>query len=130
MKIKYEFPPIYDLVTKSFGSMDKYIVYTYGDTIYSPHGIVPSDNVIVHETVHSRQQDKDPQSWWERYVEDKTFRLEQELEAYRAQYQFYKTTNKDRNDRARFRMKIAGHLSGSMYGSMITLKKAMSLIGQ
>lgn len=87
MKIVYERPPNYDTilaVLKPQGTT----FFCYGDTIYSPSGTDVPEDVIFHESIHSKQQGTNPEQWWREYLLNKDFRLEQELEAYAAQLNF------------------------------------------
>lgn len=87
------------------------VCFTYGDLIYADIDILPKD-VQIHENVHKRQQQK-PYEWWERYNISPDFRYEQELEAYRAQYKYIKSTSKIKAfDMAKV---FAKQLSGDMY---------------
>lgn len=137
MKVVTGTPPNYKEILKVFPQLekDKRVVFCYGDTIYAPggaRGITP--DLEAHEAVHMRQQvygwlGTGPKRWWKKYLKDPKFRLEQELEAYRAQYQFYKeVVSDDRNKVNALLLKIAGHLSGPIYGNLISTSEAVKLI--
>lgn len=64
MKIVVAKPPIYDLVASMFTIDDSKTIYAYGDTIYNPADCVIPEELIAHESIHSRQQGKDPYGWW------------------------------------------------------------------
>lgn len=130
MKIVVDYPPNFEAIEKRFGPLSESVIFTYGDTIYSPQQGTLSDHLIVHEEVHSEQQGDDPASWWKRYLIDDTFRLNQEVFAYRAQYMFFRKTNRDRNVRIRFLYKISADLSGPMYGSLLSFREAKHLISK
>lgn len=104
-------------------------VFTVGDTIHAKHPL--SDDLLAHESVHVRQQTEHrggSDGWWFEYFEDDNFRFRQELEAYRVQYNWVLANVKDRNEQARHLTHYARCLSGDMYGSMLTLKEALSVI--
>jgi len=128
MKIVYAYPPNYTDILERFGELEKTVVFTYGDTIYSPMTQEIPHNLGVHETVHMHQQGDDPEGWWDRYLRDDEFRLSQEVEAYYTQYEFVKQEIKDRNLLTRFLMKIAADLSGPMYGNIVTHRQAFLMI--
>lgn len=65
-------------------------LYPWGDTLYNPSGVEIPDDIMVHEEVHVTQQGDNPELWWNRYIIDKDFRLEQELEAYGTQLNWVK----------------------------------------
>jgi len=128
MKIVVDYPPNFKAIEKRFGPLNKSVIFTYGDKLYIPNEGNISLHLMVHEEVHSEQQGTDPASWWKRYLKDDAFRLEQEVEAYRAQFKFYKQAMKDRNIQIRFLYKIASDLASPMYGSIVTHREAMNLI--
>lgn len=127
MKFSKEKPPVWDRLEKTFGvKWGGSICVAYKDTIYHSQPLDPS--VIVHEQVHLSRQ-KDPDQWWESYFRDSKFRFGEELLAYRAQYQYLKETIKDRNELARHWYRLAGDLSGTMYGNCVSHREALKLIG-
>ena len=125
-------PPshIYDRCVEQFGvDFNQGVIFTYGDNIYTKNDL--PDHLIIHESTHIKQQKSyGKEIWWEKYFTDEKFRYEQELEAYRKQYQFFTKTNKDRNRRDKFLTIIAGDLSGSMYGNIIEHSEAKKVIKQ
>lgn len=130
MKISTDFPPVYDAVCAHFDIRGKRVVFTYGDTIFNPSNAHIDEHLEIHEAVHATQQEKigGPDIWWQKFLKDPRFRLEQELEAYRAQYASFCRAELDRNKRVRFLMDIARDLSSPMYGSPISLLGAMDAI--
>lgn len=126
MRIVKGYPPIIDRIKESF-TIRETTVFTWGDTVFIPSGNPLTDHVEKHEEVHEKQQAGDPAKWWDRYLADPGFRFDQELAAYRVQYKFF-MKGKDRNKVFMFLHKIAGDLSGGMYGNMVTYEKAKQLI--
>lgn len=126
MKIIKGVPPNFDKLNKKFHITDG-AVFTYGDRLFIPSGRRPSVDLIAHETVHSQRQ-QNPKKWWNKYLKDPKFRLDEELVAYRAQYQVFKKVHKDPNQRVNFLTKVAGDLSSPLYGSIISFQKAMEEI--
>lgn len=125
------FPPNIKELKKHFKINDN-VIFTYGDTVYIQklRGISP--DLMVHETVHRLQQQKEggPEIWWGKFLEDKDFRLLQELSAYRTQYKYICTQVKDRNKRAIILSRLASDLSSEIYGSIITWSEATNKIKQ
>ena len=103
-------------------------IFAYGDTIYNPLGGAMPIWIIEHEEVRRDQQRKGVKQWWASYLEDDDFRFNMELEAHQVEYRCFCRHNKDRNDQAKYLFWIAKRLSSKMYGSMITLREAVSLI--
>lgn len=139
------------------GCLDKFRVnvertfWTYGDVIYNPGGIEIPDHIVAHEEQHMRQQaeyrmDEDldmanmgalgtaeepfqgKDAWWKQYLVDPRFRLEQEAEAYGAQYRFFCERQKDRNRRYRFLHELGAQLSGPLYQLPVSPAQARAMI--
>ena len=104
------------------------VIFTHGDTIYNPSGRDVPDYLIAHESIHTIQQGDDPDAWWERYLRDPYFRLQQETEGYAVQFAFICNKVKDRNQRFKILLALARSLSGPTYGSMIGHSAAMKMI--
>lgn len=127
-KIVQEFPPNYEDICAAIPAVRRNpsIVFVYGDTIYSPSNAELRDDLIIHEEVHVERQ-TDPEAWWQQYLTDPKFRLEEELVAYRAQWQ-YLMQNSERPIRRRILNSIAKDLAGAMYGKIVTRDEATKLI--
>ena len=128
MKIINELPPIIDQLLAGGMQPTRYTLYTYGDTIYNPSGSILPEDIIVHEGVHEKQQGVDPDAWWSRFIDDQYFRVDQEVEAYAAQYRFMCKKFKDRNKRSQILMHYAKTLSSPIYGDVIGTMKAYEMI--
>lgn len=127
IKIKQDYPPNFNVIKKAFNPPPT-VVFTYGDTIYSPLGRNISMDLLAHEATHVKQQGGDPAGWWDKYINDVDFRLKQEVEAYHNQFVEYKKTFKDRNVQTRYLIKLARDLSGAIYGNIVSHSEAMKLI--
>jgi len=122
-------PPNWRQILLAFPSVDekKGVYFAWDGTIFSPSGVQPPVDVIVHESIHFGQQDGDPAGWWDKYIEDRAFRLEEEVEAYRGQLWYIrevygrKTARKARQD-------IAKVLSGPLYRLPLTKAQALNLL--
>jgi len=132
MKTSNTKPPCYEDCVKAFGEEAiSRAVFTYGSTIFNPGGYDIPDHLAAHESVHGDQQKHDEtvaKLWWQRYLADPSFRLDQETEAYRSQYKFICEKVKDRNTRYRALHQIATDLSGKMYGNLISFTEAIRRI--
>lgn len=119
--IKHTPPPNYALIKKHFPDADfnEGIVFTYFPNIYIKGH--PLGDILVHEQTHLAQQSslfETPESWWEKYISNLDFRLQQEVEAYHNQYKHYPS----------LLHKLASDLSSSLYGSIISYKDATTRI--
>lgn len=130
IKFSKEIPEIYKELHSKFGvNWDEGIIICYGNTIHCNQKVSPDK--IVHETIHVKQQKKiGKDEWWRMYIDIPSFRLEQEVEAYRAEYQFVKRNIKDREALFKFLTRMAKHLSSENYGDIITTDEAIKLISK
>lgn len=126
MKIVNGFPPNYKEIKKVLNP-NELTIFTYGDTIYNPTPNDIPDHLMVHEQTHSIRQGDDPAGWWDKYLVDPKFRVEEELVAYRNQYKEY-IKHHDRNATNLFCMKIARDLSSPIYGNVMTFSRAFEEI--
>lgn len=130
MKIVYEYPPNYDVLKKVFNLGDhENVIFTYGDTLYVPQGEKTKLDkpLMKHEEKHSEQQLAIGASWWwDRFLSEPQFRLEQELEAYREQYKAMGGMTPQK--RAGYLTHIATDLSSDIYGNLMNFEQAVQVI--
>lgn len=127
MKIKHEFPPNYAAILAVFPmAKATTVIFTYGDTLYVPYKLGIPQPLLAHETIHSLQQGDAPEAWWDLYLRDRDFRLQQELEAHRAEYLAYQ--NYGRNIRRAQLNIIAEKLASPLYKNMVKKDLAKKLI--
>jgi hypothetical protein len=128
MKVLNLYPPNYEAVKLIFPNSEEHKpIFCYEDTIYNPFNIEVTPDLEVHEGIHQKQQGNDVEGWWNRYLTNKEFRLEMEIEAYGAQYKFIKERiPKKFADYGLEKMSFA--LSGELYGSLLSYGKARSKI--
>lgn len=130
MKIVKDYPPNFKEIDAAFGiRKTPGVVFTYGDTIYSPHHTMLPNDLVAHEEVHERQQADmgGPELWWERYLVDPQFRLDQEVEAYRTQLGYAKVHYNRARKRDLMRH-VVKTLTSSIYGNIITKAEAERLL--
>lgn len=106
-------------------------IFAYGDRVY----IIGSTDLLTpalraHEAVHlQRQADYiSPDLWWDRYLIDNQFILDEELPAHRAEYGVLRQTVKDRNVLALHFTAIADRLASPLYGNIVTQTQARQLL--
>jgi hypothetical protein len=118
-------PPNYGEICAALGVPPDTVCYAWGDIIYSPSSTTVPPEIEVHEEVHSRQQEEigGPEIWWAKYLHDVPFRLQQEVEAYRAQIASLPTRPERRNCRRRVAIDLA-----TLYGLPITRQQADDFI--
>lgn len=103
------------------------VIFPFNQKVYTRYQL--PEHLKVHEEIHIKQQGHLLGSikWVILYVTSTSFRLEQELEAYRAQYK-YIFKNSSRNEANTLLIKISKDLSSEMYGSMVSFEEAKRLI--
>lgn len=124
MQVEKSYPPNIDridAVLKVKGR--KGIIFTYGRTIYNPHGSELTPYLMAHEEVHADQQGMFPDNWWHRYLNDPAFRLDQELMAHGVEVRKYCEVN-GRGQRRHYVSEAAKRISGIAYGRIITFADA------
>lgn len=132
VKILNEKPPIYDMLRENgLNFKEDKTIFTYGDAIYNPANIDIPQDLIAHEMEHMRQQREiqgGPEMWWARYIQDPLWRIQQEVEAYRVQYQYFCSKKKSRDAQLRVLVAIGNVLGSATYGNVVTPAAAIRLI--
>lgn len=127
MRELIERPPVYDACVARF-AVSRGTIWTWGDAIYNPDGVVIPASLLDHEQVHSeRQLAAGVERWWARYLDDADFRLAEELPAHRAEWRRIRATCA-RTERRHLLRQVAGRLSGPLYGSVVGFADAKRLI--
>jgi hypothetical protein len=126
--LSHECPPIYEKLHNQFGvNWNDGIIICEGMTLHCKYQIPPQ--MIIHELTHAKQQEKIGKDlWWELYLAKDSFRLEQEVEAFKAEYKFMCETFTDRNARFEILYNLGQLLSSSNYGKLCTGDEAIRMI--
>lgn len=152
MKVVKGLPPNIETI-RTFLDPRPQMWFTYGNTIFGPERVAPPD-VIEHERVHMAQQAKlgvapcmkrctdgrlcrqyhaasadlilGAERWWERY-RNPDFRLQQEVEAYRAHLRFLYPRISP-SSRPGAKVAIAQALLNPSYGLRINESTALRLL--
>lgn len=128
MKVVNDFPPNYEEILLAFpGAAVPGVMFCYGDTIYVIGQDTVADHFHAHEATHAIQQGDDPAGWWKIYIASPAFRLEQEIPAHRAEYNF-RCKNMARKQRRWLLKETAGKLASPLYGSLISVGKAKAAL--
>lgn len=129
VKVIPEFPPNIDVLRKHF-PITGFEIFAYSPDIYNPSNNMLPVWLVEHEKVHFGQQKSigGPEEWWDRFIADEEFRLEQELEAHRVEYRVFCSHNRDRNRQFMYLMEMGKRLGSPMYGGIIRPNEAMTRI--
>lgn len=123
MKIEYTRPPNFEKIVQVLPEAGgKGVIFCYGDTIYNPFGGAIPEQILAHETVHSERQGLTVdavEAWWDRYLADVQFRLDEEIPAHIMEYKVYSELVRDRERRARYMHRLACRLASSLYGRLL-----------
>ena len=126
--IVYDWPPNISQIRAVLPVTERNI-FAYANQIYNPGRQTLPVWLIEHEKVHFQQQaDIGVRKWWDRYLSDVEFRLNQEMPAHRREYFEFCKVNADRNSRSMYLQQMARRLAAPMYGSIITVAKAIKEI--
>lgn len=132
MKIIVAYPPMFEKIAAAFPqARNPGVVFSWGDWLYNPSGDEIQPQIKAHEAVHGQRQGETEEkirAWWDAYIGDPAFRLEEELLAHRAEFRAVKGWEKDRRDRARELDAIARRLSSPLYGRLLTYNQARRFI--
>lgn len=126
MKIVASRPPNFEKIAAVFPAAHREgVIFSYGDTIYSPFTINISPALMAHEAVHGvRQEAIGVEAWWDRYLVDPEFRYFEELIAHVAEYQHLLDHAPNRNARRSALKSVAKRLSGALYGFSVSMAQA------
>ncbi len=129
MKILETYPPNYDKIKLYFSSLEEgKPIFAYKDTIFNPFKVTLTKDLEIHEEVHSIRQGNEPEVWWTKYLENPSFRLEEEIMAYGTQLKFINSLNLPSKIREWKEEKMAEALSSKLYGDIISYGEAKSKI--
>lgn len=108
---------------KKFFDITEDTIFAYDGNIYTNNEL--PNHLIIHETEHLLQQEMyGLQQWVDSYLNDKSFRLLMEIEAYKAQL----ASIKDRNARNSVLLESARNLASPLYGNIISYEEALKLL--
>jgi hypothetical protein len=127
MKILTTKPPNWQRIADTFPVDWNSIIIAYYPNIHC--GVEVSNQKQAHEEIHlSRQRDLGVDLWWEYYLTNPSFRLNEEVEAYKVEVEWVKENIATRNQRRFLLDKIYSDLSGSVYGFICSYEEAKRML--
>lgn len=129
--IRDSFPPNYEQIVFALGDVSKHRpVFAYAPDIYNPFKREITKDVEHHELVHIQRQGiyTSPDVWYNSYLWDKDFRLNEERIAYGEQYVFGCQFVTNAKLRKAFLEHLARELCGDAYGNLCTYQQAEQMI--
>ena len=125
MDILLENPPNIDAIDAKFHVKGKQVLFAYGDKIYNPLCVNVPPYLLAHEKMHGeRQVAMGIDAWWEKYIEDTTFRLEEEIIAHQVELRARLINGGSRQVKRGIAKLVAKRLAAPLYGRMITNAEA------
>lgn len=128
MNIVIGHPPIIDEIDAKFHVKHKAVIYAWGDTIYNPTDTPIRPELIAHEKVHGTRQRGNPKAWWRKYIASVQFRLDEEILAHRAEYEYLIDNAPTRQVRRSALKYVAKRLAAPLYGHIITVSQAKRVL--
>lgn len=128
-EVVISYPPIIDDIVKVFPSVKQTrgVIFSWGAQVFNPDNIHITNSLLEHEWVHRQRQTENEDSilkWWELYLTDMEFRLNEEILGHKAELKHELWLIKDRNRRNMIMHHIAARLAGPIYGNIISLSEA------
>ena len=128
MDFAKDYPPNIDAIAAVLpGARRPGVVFSFGNTVYVPDGQPLHPAILAHELAHCARQ-PDPYAWWERYLADHKFRLDEELVGHRAEYQWYVQQGVKQKRLVTHLREVAAKLSSPLYNVRISEQEARWLI--
>ena len=125
-----DYPPLYEKIAEAFSLYpNDFIIFSWGDRIYNPNRLDIPPQLIAHEAVHGERQGSGQQivDWWKQYIEDRLFRLTEEIPAHQAEYQYFLKHGNRRERRAALKV-TAERLADPLYGRLIKPSDAIAVL--
>lgn len=137
VKIVHAYPPNYAQLKEHFKLPPSHnIVFAWGETMFSPNlKNVITDAIKAHEAAHGARQlsfaatgdaEQSVRAWWNRYIEEIAFRLDEEVIGHRAEFKHIQNSGgASRRDKEKALEWIASKLSSPLYGGLIMFNDAV-----
>lgn len=129
MEIVIDYPPIYDQIALAFPiAKRRGIIFAWGNKIYNPNNVSIPSQLIAHEGMHGRRQGNNIRGWWQRYLDEKEFRLVEETLAHIVEMTCLLGPNPNRQMRRHILRSTAKRLANPIYRHGISREKAYDLL--
>ena len=128
MEIVIDYPPMYDEIKSMFPMVGRGVIFAWGNKIYNPSNVSIPVQLIAHERVHGARQGSDVSGWWRRYLDEKEFRLTEEIAAHIVEMNILLGPNPNRQMRRQIIRGTAKRLSSPLYRYGISKAKAHVLL--
>lgn len=128
----FTIPPNFEEICAAFPlAKGSTILFAYAPDIYNPNNVSIAPDLIAHERVHIERQGDDPEGWWEQYIADPDFRLEEERLAHIAEaWYLVRASTNNRAARKRIAVYVGSRLASPLYNMGLTRSHGISLLRQ
>lgn len=127
MEIVIDYPPIYDKIKSAFPKVGRGIIFAWGNKIYNPSNVHVPKQLIAHERTHGRRQGNDVEGWWRRYLDEREFRLTEEIAAHITEMEYLLGPNPNRQMKRQNLSAISKRLVYPLYRFGISKTQALVL---
>lgn len=129
--VVHDRPPLWDEIVAAFPqARNPGVIFSWGDRIFDPSGDHLPPDLLAHEAVHGERQGTNEQKirdWWQRYIEDPSFRLAEEIPAHQAEFRWL-IEHGNRSQRRKALRHVTERLAAPLYRYGITPAKARELL--
>lgn len=118
-------PPNFEAIVAVFpAAANPGVIFAYGGRIYAPGRTRLSPILQAHEQAHLDRQGNAPEKWWDKYLSDKQFLVEEEIIGHRAEYAAFCRRHVKSGAQRLALEAIATKFSSPLYGGAISLEDA------
>ena len=128
MEVVIDYPPIYDEIKSAFPLVGRGVIFAWGSKIYNPSNVNIPAQLIAHERTHGRRQGNDVSGWWRRYLDEKEFRLVEEIAAHITELEYLLGPNPNRQMKRQNLRSISKRLAFPLYRFGISKAQAYVLL--
>ncbi len=128
MNIVIDFPPIYDEIRSVFPMAGRGVIFAWGNKIYNPSNVYIPPQLIAHEREHGRRQGSDIRGWWGHYLDEKEFRLAEEILAHIVEMEYLLGPKSNRQTRRQILRSTSKRLANPLYRYGISRAQAQVLL--
>lgn len=126
-------PPMWEEIRAAFprAAAQKGVIFSWGRKIFNPDNVRLDAGLIAHEAVHGQRQGTEEmhvKDWWRRYIDDRQFRLDEEIPAHIAEMKRMVAADPSRNNRRSTISRLATRLSSPLYGRLLSSTTVRTLL--
>lgn len=135
-------PPHQKMIDEHLPEFKEHRTCAFGSILFNPDNVELTPELMAHEMEHAKQQQTfghgrykiwkhskyRVEEWWNRYLQDPSFRLAMELPASQREWWEFQKYHTDRNRLAVKKHEIAKRLASKLYGKGIKVTEALKVL--